>query len=35
MRQAWDNPDNGETESSKNSKCDVVKDDVMLQTTHQ
>lgn len=35
VRQAWDNPDIGETESSKETKCDVANDGLMLQATHQ
>lgn len=33
-RQAWDNPDNDESQTNGKSKCDVEKDGMMLQTTN-
>jgi len=35
MRQAWDSPDSGVTESSDKNKCDVAKEGMMLQATHK
>jgi uncharacterized membrane protein len=34
VRQAWDNPDNDESQKNGKSKCDVDKDGMMLQTTN-
>jgi len=35
VRQAWDSPDNGVTESSDKNQCDVAKEGMMLQATHK
>lgn len=35
MRQAWDSPDDGVTEKNDRRECDVAKDGIMLQATHQ